>query len=422
MRKTTLPLLPLFFLLLLPADAAAADSGDTAWILASSALVLMMTLPGLALFYAGLVRHKNVISVFLHCCALAGMLSLLWAVCGYSLAFSGTGAVVGDLSRFFFAGIGEGEDVGTIPESVFALFQMTFAVITPALIVGAYVERIKFSALMLFSGLWLLVVYAPVAHWIWGGGFLAEQGVLDFAGGLVVHATAGVTALLIAWRLGARTGFPGVTLPNSPLLTGVGGCLLWVGWFGFNGGSALAADNSAGMAILATHLAAAAGMVVWMLLDEIRFQKTGVITAATGLIAGLATVTPAAGFIGPGGGIALGVAGGVVCYFAAPLLRQKWAFDDSLDVFAVHGVGGILGTLLLPFFALEALGGGGLESGVFAQFGVQLLGVVVVVGWSVGASLALLALTNVITPLRVNLQAEEEGLDHTFHAERGFNW
>ena len=305
------------------------------------------------------------------------------------------------------------------------MFQGTFAIITPALIVGAYVERIKFSAVVLFSSLWLVLVYAPVCHWIWGGGFLAERGVVDFAGGLVVHATCGIAALIVGLRLGKRTGFPDspVLLPNSPMLTMMGAALLWVGWFGFNGGSALAADGAAGMAILVTHLAAAVGAITWVSLEYFEHRKTGLVTAATGMVAGLATVTPAAGSIGPVGGMLLGLAGGLACYYAVPLIRLRWEIDDSLDVFAVHGVGGMLGILLLPLLALEVFGGGGLGGTTFAgQLGAQALGVVAVVVWTAGVSYGLVRLVDATTGLRVSDYAEDEGLDIALHKERAHNW
>ena len=347
---------------------SAIDSGDTAWILTATALVLLMTLPGLALFYAGLVQSKNIVSVLMHHFAIAALMSILWVIAGYSLAFSGDGAWVGDLANSFMSNITLDSASGTIPESVFAAFQMTFAIITPALIIGAYVERMKFAAILLFSAIWLLAVYAPVTHWVWGGGIMAEWGVLDFAGGIVVHATAGTAALVCALVVGKRRGFPtSVQPPHSPVLTMIGASMLWIGWFGFNGGSALGAGNSAGMALLVTHIAAATASLVWMFIEWFRFGRPSLVGIVTGMVAGLATVTPASGFIGIPGGLILGLAGGVACYVAVDLIRVRLKIDDSLDVFAVHGVGGILGSLLVAYLALPAFGGLGLADGVTAE-------------------------------------------------------
>ena len=404
------------------ASPAAAASGDSAWILTSTALVLMMTLPGLAMFYAGLVRAKNVVSVIAQCFAIAGVASLLWVGVAYSLAFDGEGKLIGGFGKIFMRGVTPDSEFGGLPESIFAAFQMTFAIITPALIVGAYIERMRFAAVLLFSGLWVLVVYAPVTHWIWGGGWLAEMGVLDFAGGIVVHTTAGVSALVVAVRLGARRGFgESAAPPHNITMTGIGAAMLWVGWFGFNGGSALAADGSAGMAILATHTAAAAGALVWAFMEWRNLGKSSLVAVATGMIAGLATVTPAAGFIGVGGGLFLGVVGGAVCYWAVPLVRRRLRIDDSLDVFAVHGVGGILGSLLLAVLASPQLGGLGLEREVLAQFGVQAVAVIAVALWSVVASLVILFVVSMVTQLRAAKVEEVEGLDLTTHGEIGYH-
>jgi Amt family ammonium transporter len=406
------------------ANTAAIDSGDTAWILTATALVLMMTLPGLALFYAGLVQAKNVVSVLMHHFALACLLSVLWAVAGYSLAFSGDGAWVGDLGNFFMSGLGFDNVSGSIPESVFAAFQMTFAIITPALIIGAYVERMKFAAILWFSALWLLVVYAPVTHWVWGGGIMAAWGVMDFAGGIVVHATAGSAALVCALVVGKRRNFPqSLHPPHSPILTMIGASMLWIGWFGFNGGSALAAGNGAGMALLVTHIAAATAALVWMVIEWLRFGRPSLVGIVTGMVAGLATVTPASGFIGVPGGLILGLAGGVACYIAVDILRVRMKIDDSLDVFAVHGVGGILGSLLVAWLALPAFGGLGLADGISAtsQFGVQLLSVAITIGWTVIASYVILRVISVVIGLRVDQQDEIEGLDLSQHGERGYH-
>ena len=403
---------------------AGIDSGDTAWILTATALVLLMTLPGLALFYAGLVQAKNVVSVLMHHFALACLLSVLWVIAGYSLAFSGDAAWVGDLSNLFMTGIGFGNAAGTIPESVFAAFQMTFAIITPALIIGAYVERMKFAAILWFSALWLLIVYAPVTHWVWGGGVMAAWGVMDFAGGIVVHATAGSAALVCALVVGRRRNFPqSLHPPHSPILTMIGASMLWIGWFGFNGGSALAAGNGAGMALLVTHIAAATAALVWMFIEWVRFGRPSLVGIVTGMVAGLATVTPASGFIGVPGGLILGLAGGVACYIAVDILRVRMKIDDSLDVFAVHGVGGILGSLLVAWLALPAFGGLGLADGVSAtsQFGVQLLSVAITIGWTVLASYVILRVISLVIGLRVDQQDEIEGLDLSQHGERGYH-
>ncbi len=400
------------------------DTGDTAWMLTSTALVLFMTLPGLALFYGGLVQSRNVLSVLVHCLAIACGASLLWFIVAYSIAFdTGTG-LFGGLGKAFLAGLSRGAAYPNtrIPESVFFMFQMTFAIITPALIVGAYVERIRFAAVLLFSALWLLVVYAPVAHWVWGGGWLAAMGVMDFAGGIVVHVTAGVSALVVAWMLGGRRGFPhGVNPPHAPWMVMVGACMLWVGWFGFNAGSAVAAGADAGMAMLVTHLSAATASLVWLGIEWSRFGKPSMVGLVTGTIAGLATVTPASGFIGPIGGVLLGLLGGVVCYFAVSIVKHVVKVDDSLDVLAVHGCGGAVGTLATAFLALPFFAGVGLPVGPFAQFGVQLTGVVSVAIWSAVATAALVWVTRRLVGLRVPEDAELTGLDQTAHGESGYN-
>ena len=403
---------------------SAIDSGDTAWILTATALVLLMTLPGLALFYAGLVQSKNIVSVLMHHFAIAALMSILWVIAGYSLAFSGDGAWVGDLANSFMSNITLDSASGTIPESVFAAFQMTFAIITPALIIGAYVERMKFAAILLFSAIWLLAVYAPVTHWVWGGGIMAEWGVLDFAGGIVVHATAGTAALVCALVVGKRRSFPtSVQPPHSPVLTMIGASMLWIGWFGFNGGSALGAGNSAGMALLVTHIAAATASLVWMFIEWFRFGRPSLVGIVTGMVAGLATVTPASGFIGVPGGLILGLAGGVACYVAVDLIRVRLKIDDSLDVFAVHGVGGILGSLLVAYLALPAFGGLGLADGVTAgsQFMVQLSSVAITVLWTGIASYVILTVIGAMIGLRVDQQDEIEGLDLSQHGERGYH-
>ncbi len=406
------------------AATAAIDHGDTAWILAASALVLFMTLPGLALFYAGLVRQKNALSVMLHCVAITCLASVLWLALGYSLAFSGGGPLIGNLSKVFLLGVGRNDVTGKIPQTAFCLFQLTFAVITPALIVGAYVERIRFGAVLLFSGLWLLVVYAPVAHWVWGGGWLQQRGVMDFAGGLVVHATAGVSALVLAGVVGRRDGFPrDLHPPHNPGMTMMGAGMLWVGWYGFNGGSALAADGSAAMALLATHTSASTAGLVWALLERLRFGRASMVGAVTGVVAGLATITPASGFVGPLGAFALGATGSVVCFFAVELIKNRVQIDDSLDVFAVHGVGGILGVLLVAVFAAPRLGGVGygLARNMAGQAGVQALGIVATVAWSGIATFVLAYVTRALVGLRARDDEIQEGLDLTYHGERAYN-
>ena len=421
MRKLTKAGLGLLAAMATPAIAFAQDgalnSGDTAWILTATALVLFMSLPGLALFYGGLVRAKNYVSVLMKVYAIAALMSIIWVIAGYSIAFGGANGWWGGLDNLFLKNLGRDAVSGSIPESVFLAFQMTFAVITPALIVGAFVERVKFFPVLIFSALWLLVVYAPVCHWIWGGGWLAEKGVVDFAGGLVVHATAGVSALIYVIMLGKRKGFPNdLEVPHRPAIVMIGASMLWVGWFGFNGGSQLAADGGAGMALLVTHIAASVATLVWIAFETATNGKPTLVGAATGTIAGLATVTPAAGVLGPGGALLMGLAGGVVCYLAVNLIRVRLKIDDSLDVFAVHGVGGMLGILLLPFLSAAALGGTG-----DGNFGVQLTGTVAVVVWSAIASAVILAILKVTMGLRVNDDGEDVGLDISQHGESAYN-
>ena len=405
------------FALSTPAFADTLNSGDTAWILTATALVLFMSLPGLALFYGGLVRAKNYLSVLMKVYAIAALASIVWVVAGYSIAFGDGNAWWGGLGNLFLGGLERDAVSGTIPESVFVAFQMTFAVITPGLIVGAFVERVKFLPVLLFTVLWLLFVYAPVTHWIWGGGFLADKGVIDFAGGLVVHATAGISALVYVLLLGKRKSFPNdLSPPHRPGIVMMGAAMLWVGWFGFNGGSQLAADGGAGMALLVTHIAASVATLVWIALEAISNRKPTLVGAATGTIAGLATVTPAAGVLGPGGALLMGLAGGLICYAAVNLIRVRLKIDDSLDVFAVHGVGGITGILLLPFLSAAALGGTG-----DGNFGVQLTGTIAVVVWSAIASAIILLVLKAIFGLRVTDEQETEGLDTSLHGETAYN-
>jgi Amt family ammonium transporter len=403
---------------------AAISAADTAWILTATALVLLMTLPALALFYAGLVQAKNVLSVLAQCFAIACVCSVLWFAFGYSLAFSGDGDWLGDTSAFFLQSLTrDGARDGThLPESVFVMFQMTFAVITPALIVGAYVERIRFAAVLLISGLWMLIVYAPTAHWIWGGGWLTKMGVMDYAGGIVVHVTAGVSALVIAWMLKPRQEFPHhVRPPHAPWMVMVGACMLWVGWFGFNAGSAVAANTTAGMAMLVTHISAAIASLVWMTIEWIRFGKPSVVGIVTGTIAGLATITPASGFVGPMGAVVIGLVSACVCYFAVWLVKKVMAVDDALDVLGVHGVGGALGTLALPFIVVIGVAGGKLNHAPLEQFGVQAVGVIVVALFSAVATWIITKLADMLVGLRVDAEHETQGLDFTSHGETGYH-
>lgn len=413
------------FLVLVSTNTLAnTNSGDTSWILTSSALVLFMTLPGLALFYAGLVHSKNVLSVLAQNFGIACLMSVIWVVVGYSIAFSvGDSVLFGDFSKIMLNNT-DGL-VGTIPETLFVVFQMTFCIITPALIVGAYVERIKFSVVLIFSSVWLLVVYCPIAFWVWGGGFLAKMGVKDFAGGIVVHTTAGVAALVIAMVLGKRENFRknSVTPPHSPIITMIGACMLWVGWFGFNGGSALAADSTASSAILVTHVAASLGALSWALIEWIRFGKPSLVGMVTGMVAGLATITPASGFVGIEGGIILGLGGGILCYYAVDLIRLKLKIDDSLDVFAVHGVGGMLGTILCAWLMGPNRGGIGFDEGLgmFDHLKIQSYSVLVAFIWTLLFTYIILKVISMFTNLRVNVEQETDGLDTSLHGESGYN-
>ena len=400
------------------------SSGDTAWILTATALVLFMTLPGLALFYGGLVQAKNLLSVLMQCMAIAALMSLVWLVCGYSLAFGpGEGGIIGGFAKSFAAGVTAAPlDGQSIPEPLFMMFQMTFAIITPALIVGAFVERVNFGAMLVFCALWLLLCYAPAAHWVWGGGWLAGMGVIDFAGGIVVHTTAGVSALVFALIIGKRAHFPkDMHPPHSPGFVMLGAAMLWVGWFGFNAGSALGANGDAARAMLVTHTSAATASLVWMGIEWVSFRKPTLVGIATGMVAGLATITPAAGSVGPAGAIVIGAASAFVCYGAVVLIRQKLQIDDSLDVFAVHGVGGILGSLALPFLAAFGPLAPGLSKPVFVQFGGQLLGVTVVALLSAAVTAGLLYAIRTVIPLRVSPEDEEAGLDSATHGESAYH-
>ncbi|MDX1345179.1 MAG: ammonium transporter [Sedimenticolaceae bacterium] len=422
----------LLCILLLPGVAFAEDGlsgSNTAWILTSTALVLFMTLPGLALFYGGLVRTKNVLSVLMQCFAIGGIVTILWLVVGYSLAFGEGNAWIGDFSRVFMSGVGKETLSGDIPEALFMLFQMTFAIITPALIIGGFAERMKFSSMVIFSALWLLAVYVPVTHWVWGGGWLGEMGLYDFAGGTVVHITAGVAALVAALVLGPRRGFGTTAMPpHNMTMTVTGAGMLWVGWFGFNGGSALASNGDAAMAMLVTHISAATGAMTWMLIEWIKHGKPSVLGVVTGMVAGLGTITPASGFVGPAGALVIGLLAGSICYFATITLKQKLKIDDSLDVFPVHGVGGILGTFLAGVFSATSLGifsGFGFADGIETmggQVGVQLTGIAATVAFTAVMTWVLLKVTSLLTSgLRVTEEQEIQGLDIHMHEERGYD-
>ncbi len=414
------------------ADEIALSGSNTAWLLTATALVLFMTLPGLALFYAGLVRSKNVLSVLMSCFAIAGAVSILWLVGLYSLTFTDGGAaqpIIGGLTKLFFAGVTTESMAGDIPEVLFAAFQMTFAIITPALIIGAFAERMKFSAMLIFSLLWTIAVYVPVAHWVWGGGFLGQMGLIDFAGGTVVHITAGVAALVAAIVIGPRRGFPKQPMPPHNLtMTVIGAGMLWVGWFGFNAGSALAANGSAAMALLVTHISASAGALVWVACEWKRFGKPSVLGIVTGMVAGLGTITPASGSVGPAGALVIGCLAGLVCFNMTQVVKRVWKIDDSLDVFPVHGVGGILGTLLVAVFASTELGvfsGQGFAGGIstmMGQLNVQVIGVVVTFAYTAVITWVLLKLTGRMTGgLRVSAEQETVGLDLSLHDERGYD-
>ena len=415
--------------LVLPAQAQdGLDSGDTAWILTSTALVLFMTIPGLALFYAGLVRAKNVLSVLMQCFSITCLVSILWLLYGYSLAFSDGGdwnSVIGGLSSMGLAGVERGTMAGSIPETVFVMFQLTFAIITVALIVGGFAERMKFSAMLLFSLLWVSVVYFPVCHWVWGDGWLGEAGLLDFAGGTVVHITAGVGALVAAIVMKQRIGFPTTPMPpHNLVLTVAGASMLWVGWFGFNAGSAVAAGTDAGMAMLVTHISAAAASLTWAAFEWMKHGKPSVLGIVTGMVAGLGTITPASGFVGPLAALVIGILAGGICFTATQIIKRTLKIDDSLDVFPVHGVGGALGTILAGVFVASQFGGSGLADGVSIgeQVMVQLTGVASVLAWTVIASFIILKVVESMVGLRVDKDEEIEGLDVKQYDERGYNY
>jgi ammonium transporter, Amt family len=413
---------------LLPAIAAAQDeinSGDTAWMLTSTALVLLMTIPGLSLFYAGMVRAKNALSVMMQCFVITCLVTVLWALYAYALAFGDDiGGYIGSLSKAFMAGVGRDTVSGSIPETVFSMFQLTFAIITPALIIGAFAERMKFSALLWFMGLWLTFVYAPICHWVWGGGWLGSMGVKDFAGGTVVHINAGIAGLVAALVMGKRKGFPGTPMkPSNLVLTLVGAGMLWVGWFGFNAGSELAADGVAGMAMAVTQIATAAAALTWMFAEWMGHGKASALGIASGAVAGLVAITPASGFVGPMGAIAIGFAAGLVCYLAVVKLKAAFGYDDSLDAFGVHAVGGIVGAILTGVFVDASLGGAGLDEGVTMamQVGKQFVGVATTIVFDGIVSFIILKIIDAVIGLRVSDEMEQEGLDLALHDERGYN-
>jgi Amt family ammonium transporter len=424
--------LPLLALAPLPAAAAEISSADTAWLLTATALVLFMTIPGLSLFYAGLVRVRNVLSVLMQCFALTALMSVVWFVAGYTIAFGSAGVEqgpwIGDFGNLFLAQITMDGVNGSIPDTLFVMFQMTFAIITPALIVGGFAERMRFSAMLLFSTAWLLLVYAPICHWVWGGGWLGAMGVQDFAGGTVVHITAAVAALMAATMMGPRRGFGSVAMPPHNLtMTVTGAGMLWVGWFGFNAGSAVAADQSAAMAMLVTHLSAACGSLAWMTMEWLRHGKPSVLGIVTGMVAGLGTITPASGSVGPAAAVVIGLSAGVICYFATITLKNRLKIDDSLDVFPVHGVGGMLGMMLAGVFCAPNLGlfsGNGFSDGVTSiggQMAIQGVAVVATFVYTAIASWIVLKVVDSVVGLRVGEEEETIGLDLVLHDERGYD-
>ncbi len=412
--------------LALAEDAPTLSSGDTAWMLTATALVLLMTIPGLALFYAGMVRSKNVLSVMMQCFSITALVTVLWAIAGYSIAFGGDGLYWGGLSKMFLKGVGVDTLSGTIPETVFMTFQMTFAIITPALIVGAFAERMKFSSLLWFISIWLLVVYAPIAHWVWGGGgWLGGKGILDFAGGTVVHINAGIAGLVAALVLGKRRGYPETPMmPHNLNFTVIGASMLWVGWFGFNAGSELAADGVAGMAMAVTQIATAAAALGWMFSEWLSHGKPSVLGVASGAVAGLVAITPASGTAGPMGALIIGLVAGVGCFIAATKVKRAIGYDDSLDAFGVHAVGGIIGALLTGVFCAPSLGGAGFGGDITSigqQVGVQIIGILATLIYTAVMTLIILKVIDVIIGLRVSEEAEVEGLDIALHDERGYN-
>jgi len=422
--KKTMGYLPAMLLtpsLALADEVPTINSGDTAWMITATALVLLMTLPGLALFYGGMVRKKNVLSVCMQTISIAALMSVLWVVCGYSLAFTEGNAFIGDLSKAFLSGVGVDAISGTIPETVFATFQMTFAIITPVLIIGAFAERMKFSAILAFMTAWVLAVYAPVTHWVWGGGFLGAAGTLDFAGGTVVHINAGVAGLVCALVLGKRIGYPKEgMMPHNLTLTMIGTAMLWVGWFGFNAGSELAADGTAGMAMLVTQVATAMAVLAWTFAEWVVYKKPSLLGACSGAVAGLVAITPASGFVGPMGALAIGLAAGLVCFWAVTSLKKMLGYDDSLDAFGVHAVGGIVGAMLTGVFVSWSFGGAGFAEGVTMvhQLAVQGEAVLYTIVYDAVVTYVILKLIDMVIGLRVTEEQEREGLDITQHGEQ----
>jgi len=412
-------------LLAIPAAARAEglDSGDTAWIITATALVLFMTIPGLALFYGGLVRTKNVLSVLMQCFAITALMTILWVVAGYTISFGEGNAFMGNFGKAFLAGVGPDSLSGTIPEILFSMFQLTFAIITPALIIGAFAERMKFSAMLLFTGSWMLLIYSPVCHWVWGGGWLMNLGALDFAGGTVVHINAGIAGLVAALVLGKRKGYPNtMMMPHSLTLSVVGASMLWVGWFGFNAGSALAANGTAGMALAVTQISTGAATLSWMFAEWMRHGKPSVLGAITGAVAGLVAITPASGFVGPMGAIAIGAISGIVCFISATTMKRALGYDDSLDAFGVHGVGGLVGAMLTGIFAAPALGGYAEIPGIGGQLWIQFIGSAATIAYSAVGSFILLKIIDMAVGLRVTEEEEITGLDITQHDEKGYNY
>ncbi len=405
------------------AHAEGLDSGDTAWMITATALVLFMTIPGLALFYGGLVRAKNMLSVLMQCFSITALMTILWVAVGYTISFGDGNAFMGGFGKAFLRGIGPDALSGTIPEILFVMFQLTFAIITPALIIGAFAERMKFSAMLLFTGAWMLLIYSPVCHWVWGGGWLGEMGALDFAGGTVVHINAGIAGLMSAIVLGKRKGYPTTPMmPHSLTLSVVGAAMLWVGWFGFNAGSELAADGTAGMALAVTQIAAAAATLAWMFVEWMKHGKPSALGAITGAVAGLVAITPASGFVGPMGAIAIGLTSGIVCFFAATTMKRAFGYDDSLDAFGVHGIGGMVGALLTGVFAASVLGGYGDVANIGSQLWIQFVSVAATIAYSAVGSLILLKVVDMIVGLRVTEDEEVTGLDITQHNEKGYDY
>jgi len=399
------------------------DSGDTAWMITATALVLFMTIPGLALFYGGLVRAKNMLSVLMQCFSITALMTILWVVAGYTISFGDGNAFMGGFDKAFLRGVGPDALSGTIPEILFVMFQLTFAIITPALIIGAFAERMKFSAMLLFTGSWMLLIYSPVCHWVWGGGWLGGMGALDFAGGTVVHINAGIAGLMSAIVLGKRKGYPTTPMmPHSLTLSVVGASMLWVGWFGFNAGSELAADGTAGMALAVTQIAAAAATLAWMFVEWVKHGKPSALGAITGTVAGLVAITPASGFVGPMGAIAIGFASGIICFFSATTMKRAFGYDDSLDAFGVHGIGGMVGALLTGVFAAPVLGGYAEIASIGGQLWIQFISVIATIAYSAVGSLILLKVVDMIVGLRVTEDEEVTGLDITQHNEKGYDY